>query len=326
MSSVLRIPACPLTVTQADTRLDKWSERDRAHICLSRKDRDGDAGENLIEWWDEAVAQAVEDGFLNPRDWHGSAFAYAREIGVIKPLVVDFSTSWVAIVADFVRKTPSRERPRDHTDRLEWFADKAREVAETVASDRQFAALSSGQVETVIDTVTAALYEQAIEAENKPKPLQIEIAGGPLVVETNGSTLVLRGGHATGSSFIAGKDREAAFSLRWFHEDGSQHGDFSAVFGRDSSGWRKNSRAEASLKGIALKAVNDHASEIEDFLRRSQEWNALMALEKALDLTIEAGAPRSAEAQENNYDRARLASLGANHELDDGLELTPAGP
>jgi len=28
------------------------------------------------------VAELVEDGFLNPRDWHRSAFEYAQHLGL----------------------------------------------------------------------------------------------------------------------------------------------------------------------------------------------------------------------------------------------------
>jgi hypothetical protein len=54
--------------TKSNTTIHTWFERDRSHVELR------DEGENtLAEWWDEAVREAVEEGFLNPRDWHGSA-------------------------------------------------------------------------------------------------------------------------------------------------------------------------------------------------------------------------------------------------------------
>jgi len=56
-----------------------WFERDRAHVELRNEDTD----ETIAEWWDEAVHEAVEDGYLNPRDWHGSAVAYAKLIGLL---------------------------------------------------------------------------------------------------------------------------------------------------------------------------------------------------------------------------------------------------
>jgi hypothetical protein len=54
----------------SQTEIHTWFERDRAMVDL----RDSNTGDTLIEWWDDAVTEAVEDGFLNPRDWHGSAY------------------------------------------------------------------------------------------------------------------------------------------------------------------------------------------------------------------------------------------------------------
>ena len=66
----------PTVWTRQNTKLATWFERDRAHVDLQTLD-----GATIIEWWDEAVHEAVEDGFLNPRDWHGSAVKYANYIG-----------------------------------------------------------------------------------------------------------------------------------------------------------------------------------------------------------------------------------------------------
>jgi hypothetical protein len=57
------------------TELHTWFERDRAHVELRSKLDDA----TIIEWWDDAVNEAVEDGFLNPQDYHQSAYDYARE-------------------------------------------------------------------------------------------------------------------------------------------------------------------------------------------------------------------------------------------------------
>jgi hypothetical protein len=65
------------------TVLDTWFERDRQHVCLSRRQADGSAGGTIIEWWDGAVTEAVDDGFLNPRNYHASAFEYARSHGLL---------------------------------------------------------------------------------------------------------------------------------------------------------------------------------------------------------------------------------------------------
>jgi hypothetical protein len=63
---------------QADTTLDTWFERDRAHVWLRQRN-----GDTIVEWWDEEVTEAVENGFLDPRDLHGSAYRHAVEMGII---------------------------------------------------------------------------------------------------------------------------------------------------------------------------------------------------------------------------------------------------
>lgn len=60
-------------------KLYTWFERDRAHVEL----RDEDTDRTVVEFWDEDVSQAVEDGFLNPRDWFGSLVEYARTHGLL---------------------------------------------------------------------------------------------------------------------------------------------------------------------------------------------------------------------------------------------------
>lgn len=58
--------------------VDTWFERDRAMVRLT------DARDTEIAcWWDEDVAELVEDGFLDPRDWLASAVAYAEHLGLI---------------------------------------------------------------------------------------------------------------------------------------------------------------------------------------------------------------------------------------------------
>ena len=53
-------------------------ERDRASVILyDSKDNE------IMEWWDEEVNQAIEDGFLEPRDYLNSAIDYAKYLGVI---------------------------------------------------------------------------------------------------------------------------------------------------------------------------------------------------------------------------------------------------
>lgn len=75
------------TFNEDNTAVETWFERDRRYVGLYPKDDEGkpDTNKNaIVEWWDDDVDQAIEDGFLNPRDWHGSALGYARHIGVIK--------------------------------------------------------------------------------------------------------------------------------------------------------------------------------------------------------------------------------------------------
>lgn len=57
-----------------------WFERDRALIEL----RDEDTGDTIIEWLNEDVWEAVEDGFLDPKNYEDSAIEYAIDHGFIK--------------------------------------------------------------------------------------------------------------------------------------------------------------------------------------------------------------------------------------------------
>lgn len=74
----------PRRLHLADTELFTWFERDRAHVEL----RDRRTGETIVEWWDDDVRQAIEDGLL-PHRWtdakgHGAAFEYAKSTGLIE--------------------------------------------------------------------------------------------------------------------------------------------------------------------------------------------------------------------------------------------------
>ena len=64
----------------SDTALHLWFERDRAHVEWRTKDTE----ETIIEWWDDAVQHAIEDGFLHPRDFHTSAYHYAVSVGLMR--------------------------------------------------------------------------------------------------------------------------------------------------------------------------------------------------------------------------------------------------
>ncbi len=82
---------------EAETEIRTWFERDRAHVCLCLKDTDY----TVCEGWDTAVSEAIEDGFLNPKDWHQSALTYAIERDLLKEaLKRQLSDSIVAIYGD----------------------------------------------------------------------------------------------------------------------------------------------------------------------------------------------------------------------------------
>jgi len=72
------------------TQLNTWFERDRAHIALLDVRNDA----TIVEWWDDEVFQAIEDGFLDsrgfvlgrlthPRILHESAYEFAANIGLL---------------------------------------------------------------------------------------------------------------------------------------------------------------------------------------------------------------------------------------------------
>lgn len=63
-----------------DTKLVRWKERDRLHIAVDRIKDD----RTLVEWWDDDARQAIEDGFLDPKRLHESAYAYGLEMGAFK--------------------------------------------------------------------------------------------------------------------------------------------------------------------------------------------------------------------------------------------------
>ena len=69
-----------VSVPRASIELYTWFERDRAHVEL----RDKRTERTVIEWWDETVMEAVDDGFLNPKDYLNSAVHYAESLGLIR--------------------------------------------------------------------------------------------------------------------------------------------------------------------------------------------------------------------------------------------------
>jgi len=69
----------PKYISINSTEIRTWFERDRQHVNLVNKLTD----ETIIEWWDFEVTEAIEDGFLNSRDYHASAYEYAKERGLL---------------------------------------------------------------------------------------------------------------------------------------------------------------------------------------------------------------------------------------------------
>lgn len=67
------------SIAPRETEIHTWFERDRAHVEL----RNAATGNTIVEWWDGAVREAIEDGFLDPRDYHGSALEYAEQHGLL---------------------------------------------------------------------------------------------------------------------------------------------------------------------------------------------------------------------------------------------------
>jgi hypothetical protein len=75
----------PLNITIEDTIHAEWHERDRNHLALYvRVDGDG-YGDTIVQWWDEDYVQAIEDGIIDPRRPHESAFEYASDMGLLNP-------------------------------------------------------------------------------------------------------------------------------------------------------------------------------------------------------------------------------------------------
>lgn len=70
---------CLLPASFNATEIHLWFERDRQHVEL----RDKRTQKTIAEWWDQEVTEAVTDGFLNPRNWHKSAYECAKTCNVL---------------------------------------------------------------------------------------------------------------------------------------------------------------------------------------------------------------------------------------------------
>jgi hypothetical protein len=62
------------TEAEPEYEVSTWFERDRQHVEVRNTLTDA----TVMEWWDEDVTEAVEDGFLDASDWEGSAIAYVE--------------------------------------------------------------------------------------------------------------------------------------------------------------------------------------------------------------------------------------------------------
>lgn len=62
----------------SDYEVHIWFERDRAHVGLSKP-----SGKTVFDLWDEAVQEAIEDGFLETPVNRSSVLEYARDQGLI---------------------------------------------------------------------------------------------------------------------------------------------------------------------------------------------------------------------------------------------------
>lgn len=66
-----------ISIKNKDVEVNTWFERDRANV---RVDVDGNT---VADWWDDDVHELVQDGFLNPKDYEGSAIEYLKHLGVL---------------------------------------------------------------------------------------------------------------------------------------------------------------------------------------------------------------------------------------------------
>ncbi|MNU30448.1 hypothetical protein D3C71_189480 [compost metagenome] len=94
----------PLNITIKDTILAEWHERDRHHVALYMKVGENGYGDTIVQWWDEAYVQVVEDGFVVPRRLHASVFEYAADMGLLNPanriVREPVPTGWVIVHED----------------------------------------------------------------------------------------------------------------------------------------------------------------------------------------------------------------------------------
>jgi hypothetical protein len=57
-----------------------WFERDRAHVMVT----DNETNTCVVDWWDDAVREMIEDGFFEPKEWEGSVLKYCHMHNILK--------------------------------------------------------------------------------------------------------------------------------------------------------------------------------------------------------------------------------------------------
>ena len=67
------------TYLAIDCKVHTWFERDRQHIEL----RHEPTQDTVCEWWDQAVTEVIEDGFIDARRIEQSTMSYALDMGWI---------------------------------------------------------------------------------------------------------------------------------------------------------------------------------------------------------------------------------------------------
>ena len=66
-------------MARGEVDVDVWQERDRMMVRVT----DPATRRELACWWDDEARGLVDAGFLDPRDWRGSAERYLRHLGLI---------------------------------------------------------------------------------------------------------------------------------------------------------------------------------------------------------------------------------------------------
>lgn len=75
-----KAPGLPWFATVANTTCNVWQERDRLQVELYDLGNPAHDQLPIFEAWDDEARELVEDGFLDPNDWHGSAVWYLNHL------------------------------------------------------------------------------------------------------------------------------------------------------------------------------------------------------------------------------------------------------